>query len=387
MDPFVGQVTEEILILQGNPSLLKHTSDFINQNFPQAKISSVCTLEQCKQVVKEKDFDIVILDCEVGELSDLSLVHHFKIKDHEPAVLLISEAVDPAIVNGMNSLDCQRYLHKEGDWFSQLGPAIRQLMRIRKLEGENRRLVAQLTEAKMFLEEKNKRLDEFSATVAHDIRGPLGGISMKLEYILDRYGNQIEDRFKTLLDRCFDTTRRLIDVVQAMYNYAKLGSNAAKVEEVDLVKLIEEVISDLAFDENIDIKIGLGDIPLVWGSSDLLRRVFINLIGNAVKYCDKKEVVINIGCDSILDKTLGRFAQIYVSDNGPGIPEDAKPEIFTMFKRGVNSKKRDEGLGVGLSVVQRIVELHYGEVSVESEGGKGSKFVLTLPVEKLDFLD
>jgi signal transduction histidine kinase len=387
MDAPQTSSAEEILILEGNPSILKFANDIFAEQYPQAKVSNVCSLEQCKQVVAENDFDIIILDCDINELSRLGLVHYLRVKDKEPAVLLISEVINPDVVNDMNALNCHRYLHKTENWFSQLGPAIRQLMRIKKLEDENRRLVAQLTEAKMFLEEKNQRLDEFSATVAHDIRGPLGSISMRLEYAMDKYGKTLDDRFKTLLGRCFDSTRRLIDVVQAMYNYAKLGSSATAIEEIDLVNLLEEVVGDLSFDDRLDIKIGINDLPVIWGNGNLLRRVFINLINNAVKYSDKEEIIINITCSEIIERTIGKFAKITVSDNGPGIPKENLQEIFSMFKRGSNVSKKDEGLGVGLSVVQRIVELHYGEVSVESEVGKGACFNILLPVEKLDFLD
>lgn len=387
MDALVPSASENILILEGNPSVLKDAELFFSENYPQAKIASVGTLEQCKQAVIEKDFDIVILDCDVSSLVNIGLVPHLKVKDKEPAVLLISESINPDIINELNSLYCQRFLNKGGDWFAQLGPAIRQLVRIKKLEEENRRLVAQLTEAKMFLEEKNQRLDEFSATVAHDIRGPLGGISMRLEYALEKHGPTLEPRFKTLLERSFDATRRLIDVVQAMYNYAKLGAKATHIAEIDLISLAEEVISDLAFDPDLEIKIGIGDLPRVWGNADLLRRVFINLITNAVKYSNKKEIIINIACAEIVERTIGRFARFTVTDNGPGIPAESLYDIFSMFKRGANAPNKDDGLGVGLSVVQRIVELHYGEVSVHSDEGKGSTFSFTLPIEKLDFLD
>lgn len=387
MDKQIAERSEDILILAENPSLLKHTSGFISEQFPNANVTTTCTLEQCKERITTQDFDIVILDCDMTSLKDLGLVHHLKVRDKEPALLLITESVDPGFINDMSGLTCQRYLHKDGDWVSQLGPAVRQLIRIRKLEEENRRLVAQLTEAKMFLEEKNRRLDEFCATVAHDIRGPLGGVSMKLEFILDKYGGKLEDRLQLLLGRSLDTTRRLVDVVQAMYSYAKLGSKAAKMKELDLVQLFEDVIHDLSFDDSLQIKIGLGDLPKVWGSADLLRRVFINLISNAVKYCDKKEIIINIGFDGYIEHTLGTFARIYVSDNGPGIPDVDKEEVFSIFKRGMQNAKSEDGLGVGLSVVQRIIELHYGEVNLETELGKGSKFIFTLPIEKLDFLE
>jgi signal transduction histidine kinase len=153
---------------------------------------------------------------------------------------------------------------------------VRHLLRIRRLEQENSNLLAKLTEANLMLEEKNRRLDDFSATVAHDIRGPLGGISMKLEYILDQYGNTFEPRVVQLLDRGLQATTRLTHVVQAMYDFAKLGSKAAKMCQVNLKKLINEVVADMSFDENIEIRIGIAEnLPVVWGHAELLRRASI----------------------------------------------------------------------------------------------------------------
>lgn len=386
MDPQFVSRPPHILVLENSSQVLEEAASSIMHAIPEATVTTVNDIDSCKKVISERDFDIVVVDYDLQNAADLGLVHQFKVKDYEPAVLLVSESVRPEILNEINSLGCQRYLYKHGDWLNHLAPAVRQLMRIRRLELENRRLVAQLTEAKIFLEEKNKRLDEFCATVAHDIRGPLGGISMKLEYLQDKYGESKDERFDVLVKRAYESSRRLIDIVQAMYSYAKLGSKSAQMHELDLKLLVEEVIRDMTFDEQLDISIGLGELPTIWGNAELLRRVFINLLANAVKYNDKKEVIINIGLEKKVHRTLGTFVQIFVSDNGPGIPAAEQPAIFSMFRSGVDNKRGD-GLGVGLAVVQRIVELHFGEVAVQSSPGEGCKFLVTLPAERIDFLD
>lgn len=387
MDNTYTEHGDEILILEGDPALSKDTCELVARDFPGADVTATSTLEDCARLLKEKDFDILVLDCDLEELSRTGLVHYLKVKDKEPAVLLISETVSPRFVNEISGIGSQRYLYKRDNWLAELAPALRQLIRIRKLEAENRRLVAQLTEAKMFLEEKNKRLDEFSATVAHDIRGPLGGVSMKLEFILDKYASGMDPKLHSMLERAFHSTQRVIDIVQAMYNYAKLGSKASQMEQIDLKELVQEVINDISFDDSLDIKIGLGELPAIWGNKNLLRRVFINLLTNAVKYNEKEEKIINIGLQAVTEKTIGVFAQIFVADNGRGISARDQQDIFSIFKRGAAKPGDPDGLGVGLSVVRRIVELHYGEVQVESSEGEGARFIISLPLEKLDFLE
>lgn len=377
---------DKILMLEDHPGLLAPATTCISTNFPNAELVTAQNLDEYRSKIADGDFDIVILDCDLTAGDQARLVQELKIRDYEPAVLVVSDSVDPFLVAEISNSGSQRYLARNGDWIAHLAPAIRQLLRVRRLEQENQKLVARLTEAKMFLEEKNKRLDEFSATVAHDIRGPLGGISMKLEYMLDFCQDDLSPRMVELLKRSHDSIRRLIDIVQAMYNYAKLGAKAARMNEIKLVTLIEEVASDMNFDQRLDIRIGIDDLPTVWGNADLLRRVFINLITNAVKYNDKSDVIVNIGLEGYEQKTLARFCKIFVEDNGPGIPESDLKHIFSVFGRGQGVDESTDGLGVGLSVVQRIVELHYGRIAVESTVGHGTRFLITLPVERIDFL-
>jgi len=201
------------------------------------------------------------------------------------------------------------------------------------------------------------------------------------------YGSQIEGRFLELLQKCLNSTERLTHLVQAMYEYAKLGSKAAKMQEVDLSALIEQVLEDLHFDDSLDIKVHLDDFPSVWGSEDLLRRVFVNLVNNAVKYNDKKQIEIRIGSAGRVDRVLASFCNIYVSDNGTGIPDDELEDIFAMFVRGTSADSHASGSGIGLAVVKRIIELHYGELKVTSTLGEGTRFSFTLPIERVAFLD
>lgn len=384
METEIVERCEEVLIFDADPVAVEKAKAAIKKQVPNASVTSACSLEEYHSRVANEHFDVVILDFSLSGRRGIDLIHELKLSDHEPTVLVVSPTPEPRLVSDAYNAGCHRYLMREGPWIDELGQSVRHSLRIRKLEQENSNLLAKLTEANVMLEEKNRRLDEFSATVAHDIRGPLGGICMKLEYILDQYGHTFEKRVSTLLQSGLNASTRLTQVVQAMYDFAKLGSKAARMGEVELKTLVNEVIADMSFDENVDIKIGIAEnLPVVWGNPELLRRAFVNLIGNAVKYCDKDEVVINIGMRSVENRTLAQFCRIFVQDNGSGIPPEELEGIFSMFGRGSRVKAGTEGLGVGLSVVKRIAELHYGEVSVESVVGQGSTFVMTLPLEKI----
>lgn len=379
------QRVENILVLDTERREVCAALTRIIDQLPSISITEVESLEKYRRVVAGKDFDVVILDYDISGSRGLELIHELKLKDYEPAVLIVSTSVEDPIFTEIYNHGSHRYIVKKGSWHEEIGPAVRHLLRIRRLEAENRNLLAKLTEANALLNEKNRRLDEFSATLAHDIRGPLGGICMKLEYVLDIYGAQFDDRLKGLLDRARQASDRLTHIVQAMYDFAKLGNKAARMESVDLSAVVKGVISDLSFEDSLNVTIGLGDLPSVWGNRELLSRVFLNLISNAVKYNDKDEIILNIGLRRVDHRTLGRFCEIFVEDNGPGIDETDQREIFHIFNRGAAKDSGKEGLGLGLSVVQRIVELHFGKVWVESKQGEGTTFLLSLPMDQISF--
>ena len=175
-------------------------------------------------------------------------------------------------------------------------------------------------------------------------------------------------------------------MVQAMYSYARLGKAAAKMEYIELNPLVEAAVADLNLDQSRDIQIGIDELPRIWGNPDLLRRVFINLIGNAVKYNDKQKIVINIGNAGQVPGLVSQYCAIYVEDDGRGMTKEEMKDIFALFSRGDQSAKGTQGEGIGLAVVQRIVDLHYGKVWVDSTPGQGTRFTFTLPTEEIGYL-
>lgn len=377
---------DQILVVEHGADAASDLRGLLADDCPAADVYATATPEGAREALRKNPFTVVVLGEGLEHQQALHLVHECKLQDGDPAVLVVTPAVDARHFTDLYSSGAHKCIQKSGSWKEELGPAVRQLVRMKRLEAENQRLLARITEANILLEEKNRRLDEFSATVAHDIRGPLGGISMKIEFLLDLYRGKIDQRFDSLMDRALQSTDRLTRIVQAMYDFAKLGSRAAKMEIVPLDRLVAEVAGDLNFDPGLDIKLGIADLPQVWGNPELLRRIFINLINNAVKYNDKREIVINIGVAGVQEKGLARFADIFVEDNGPGIPLDEQRDLFAMFTRGSTSRPDDGGSGLGLAVVKRIAELHYGSVRVESTPGRGSRFIVSLPLEQIDFI-
>ncbi len=375
---------DAVLIVGADGAAITAGKELLDQQIPGTVVVAAQDLPAAQAACRAQEFDIVVIYQGVAGRSTVELIHEFKLQDHEPLILLVSNLEHPPETAEVLNTGCERYILADARWLERLGPAVRHSIRMRKLVDENRRLMARLTEANILLEERNHRLDEFSATVAHDIRGPLGGLAMKLEYVLDTYGKDVDARMQELIRRSHQSAERLMEIVRGMYGFARLGAQAAQMGPVDLKRLVNDVASDLNVDERIDITIGIGELPTVWGNEVLLRRVFLNLISNAVKYRDKQQVIINVGVDRYADRGLAPYADVFVSDNGRGIPAADIPQLFTMFWRGSAEKGPEEGSGIGLAAVHRIIELHHGKVRVESELGLGTRFVMSLPLNRID---
>jgi signal transduction histidine kinase len=337
-----------------------------------------------RRLLDGDEFQIVVFDHPVEVVTSRLYLPELRLRNSTPGVLVVALPEDPIAVASLYNAGCHRLVPKLPGWHSELAQGIRSLLRAKRTERAHDRMGERLTEMLGLLEEKNKRLDEFSMTLAHDIRGPLAGISMKLEYLLDVFPKEMPPRATQLMARALDSSKRLTSIVQSMYEYARLGAKAAKFEPVDLGTLVRETLSDLPLDTKMDVKVGVDTLPTVWGCPDLLRRIFINLVNNSVKYSDKPSLVINIGCERVEERALGRYADIFVADNGPGIPQEEVAGLFAMFARGSTARGDNEGLGAGLAVVQRIVELHLGKIYVKSEVGHGVRFILSLPTEPID---
>lgn len=372
----------KILMVDSSEGELNPVYDVLRVDFPEYDIQRVGSYKSYEEECRSRDFDVVVVNASLD--ADLvHFIHELRLKDREPAILVVSAKADAKVIVDAHNAGAQKIVNLADDDLNKITPTLRHLLRLKKLEQENEKLLAALTKANALLDEKNKRLDEFSSTVAHDIRGPLGGICMKLEYLLDVYGSKNDTRFNDLVGKACDAGLRLADLVQSMYDYAKLGADAATMTEVDLAIVVDEVVNDLSFDPKLDISIGISDLPTVWGNENLLRRVFVNLISNAVKYSDKAHIIINVGTEGYFESPIGSFVKLYIEDNGPGLNSNGAKSLFTMFNRG--ESKNVEGMGLGLAIVTRILDLHHGNIEYIAKPDAGAKFLIDLPIRRVEF--
>ena len=231
------------------------------------------------------------------------------------------------------------------------------------------------------LKQLERTREEFVANVSHELRTPLSLIKGYVETLLDgaRDNPEVAERFLKIIER---NANRLDLLIQDLLTISALESEKIKLnlQPVKLRALAEKVLTDLnAKAENKKVRL-VNELPELTANGDVNRldQVLANLVDNAIKY-GRGDGLVVVGGKKLADGRL----EIFVRDDGPGIPAEALDRVFERFYRVDKARSRDQGgTGLGLSIVKHIVQAHGGEVRVESELGKGATFFFTLPEAK-----
>jgi signal transduction histidine kinase len=219
--------------------------------------------------------------------------------------------------------------------------------------------------------------DDFVSTVSHELRTPLGFIKGYATTLLRENANWDEvDRheFLTIID---EETDRLKELIDNLLDSSRLQSGTLRMEFQPL--RLDTMLKDLpirakSFDEHLTIDVNLEASQLqVQADPTRLAQVFDNLLSNVVKYAPGSNVNITLSSQD-------NQAHIAVSDNGPGIPEENLPNIFSRFYRVPNQNRAVRGSGLGLFICRRIINAHEGEITAESNFGEGTTFHIYLPL-------
>lgn len=244
--------------------------------------------------------------------------------------------------------------------------------------GEFSQLAIAFNEMSKQIEENEKVRKNLMADVAHELRTPLSILAGKIESIQEGVINPSQEVMAQLGDEVY-RLGRLVSNLQQL-SLAEAGKLPLNRIEVNLNELIEQVKNNFQWikdEKNIDIILNSEKEFICNIDSDRFKQVIINILGNAIHYTPENGKINIIITEDILDN----MAVIKISDNGPGISEDQLRHIFDRFYRTDNSRSRDEGgTGLGLSIAKGYIEAHGGKIMVESEIGKGSTFIIKIPV-------
>jgi len=243
----------------------------------------------------------------------------------------------------------------------------------------------QLEESNSELNRSNEELERFAYIAAHDLQEPLRKITAFGSLLIDEYGRSLDNEAREYINYMVDAAGRQQRLVKDLLTYSQIDANSSNIELLDLTRIARSALNDLsAAIEEAGGRVDIGLLPHIIGNRDQMHQVFVNLIGNALKYRDpKRKPEIRISSDmadsEIETETQSSVGRLVFQDNGIGFDQIHAEEIFDLFRR-LHSRSDYEGTGIGLAIVKKIVSNHGGVVRAESKPGEGSAFCIDIPL-------
>jgi signal transduction histidine kinase len=241
---------------------------------------------------------------------------------------------------------------------------------IKSLNEDLRRHLSELSTA-------NEELRAFSSSYSHDLKTPLVAIQYAADKLLERYRDRLDEKGQRYLEMINTAGKQMSDLINDLLAYFSIGRKEIELTVFGMEEIVADVFDQLkAMDPDRIVDLKLATLPRCKGDRMMIRRVWVNLLHNALKYTRPIEsAVIEVGCSAEQEKDV-----YYVKDNGVGFPSREKTRVFDVFTR-LHPADQFEGTGLGLAIVKRAVLRHGGEVWAEADVAKGATFYFSLPRE------
>ena len=314
---------------------------------------------------------LILLDVMMPGMDGFEVTERIRQQEALPfiPILLITAYDQPSVVKGLDS-GADDFIRKPVE-LEELLARVRSLLRLKHSVDER--------------DEIARQRSDFVSRLTHDLRTPLVAADRMLNLFQQGALGELSPPMAEAVATMSRSNRNLLDMVNTLLEVYRFeaGRKVLNFVTVDLKAVIDEVIQELnplAEEKGLDLKKqeeieGNQTETKVEGDRLELRRVFTNLIGNAIKFTDEGSVKVSL---KQVTETEPPTLLITVEDTGPGVSPEDQNRLFERFRKG---KHRNSGSGLGLHLSQRILESHHGSISLESEVGKGSRFTVKLPVK------
>jgi len=363
-----------------------------------------------KILLQQQDFTLILMDVQMPDMNGFetaSLIYEREKLRHIPIVFItahnqgedrmfegykmggvdfIYKPINPELLRYKVSVFVELYqkTHQLLNHERKLLAANRKLeneVEERKLKEEKIRLLnEQLLENNIQLKSTIEELDRFAYVASHDLQEPLRKILVFSDKLKTKYKDSLDSEVGQSLEKIAKASARMQSLINDLLKFSRQTIVDEDFVVISLNQLLADVIADLEIEiEKSSAQIDLGVLPEIWGVPSQIRQLFQNLVSNAIKFRKNSEPLVI----RIYNEHWANSNRIVVQDNGIGFDTRYSEEIFMVFKR-LHSYHEFEGNGVGLSICKKIIDRHNGSIKAESQIGEGSKFIIELPILKLN---
>jgi len=358
---------------QANVSLLEqmlHDTGYVS-------IASTMDPREVCELHRKNRYDLILLDLQMPGMDGFQVMDGLKkIETDGYLPVLVITALPGHKLRALKA-GAKDFVSKPFD-LAEVLVRVYNMLEVRLLHLEIKRLYNQVEERvaqrTAELEESNKELEAFSYSVSHDLRAPLRAMDGFSQAMLDDFGPQLPEEGQRYLKTIRYSAQQMSTLIDALLEFSRFNRQGLNKQAMDTSKLVHSALDELGFPwQERQVEIRVGDLPVSSGDPVLLKQVWINLISNALKYTNKrKKAEIEIGSTKINGTEC-----FFVRDNGTGFDMRYADKLFGVFER-LHRMEDYEGTGIGLAMVQRIVNRHGGRVWANAAVDRGATFNFTL---------